>query len=442
MRRRYRTLVLLVVLALLAAACGSDGGESTTTDAPGAETTEPSTSTTPGETESTEAEAAGEPIKIGWITDADSVSRDTYFPEFEGASLFFAELNESGGVNGQPVELIMENIQTDPGLATTAVTKLIEQDEVLMVAGGTLEGLLPPQFEVVREAGVPYLTGHSARPDMFGPDPDPLLFTVGNVFEAMSDARVDVWPLLFAEEFPDGGSMGCYIHDAPAAVAVCDRWLEQQELATPEWETGVIVKAPLQTTDFTSFVRPAVDDPPTAMFDISIASHAVGVAVAMRNLGYEGPLVFSMTATPEQNIQQVVDQVGGDDIYAISNITSIHETEVDEIQSIISAADERGTDIPPNSATVNGWLMGMVIADSLERCGEDCDRAAMRDALEETDLDTQGLTGGPLAYSPSDHMGKRYWTGYQWDVDSGQLIRDFDEWVEFNPSTDLLAPLG
>ncbi|WP_176522864.1 ABC transporter substrate-binding protein [Blastococcus aggregatus] len=410
---------------MVLSACGGGGDDAAT--APGGSTGEA---------------ASGEPLKIGWLTDATSVTRGTYYPEFEGAQLFFETLNAAGGIDGRPVELVMRDMKIDAELAVTSATDLIQGENVLMLAGGSIEGRMPPVFDVARANETPFLAGHSARPDMFPPEPDPLLFTVGNVFEAMSDARLEIWPKLMEEIGVDGGEIACYIHQAPAAQAVCNRWLDEQVKVTPEFSQGPIVNAPLQTTDFTSFVRPIVDANPAAFFDISIASHAIGVAVAARNLGYEGPIVFSMTATPETDIQQVADQAGGEDLYALSNITSISETDVEEIQRILDAAEEYGTEIDPSSATVNGWLMGMVIADALERCGADCDRAGLRDALEETDLDTQGLTGGPLTYSPTDHMGTRYWTAYRWDDGDGALVRAVDEWTEFDPATDLVAPLA
>ena len=424
LRRSGRVAAVTTVAVLALSACGGAGDASTV---PGGSTAEAAT---------------GEPLKIGWLTDATSVTRGTYYPEFEGAKLFFDTLNANGGIDGRPVELVMRDMKIDAELAVTSATDLIQGENVLMLAGGTIEGRMPAIFDVVRTNGVPFLSGHSARPDMFPDSPDPLLFTVGNVFEAMSDARLDIWPKLMDEIGVDGGEIACYIHQAPAAQAVCNRWLDEQVKQTPEFSQGPIVNAPLQTTDFTSFVRPIVDENPAAFFDISIASHAIGVAVAARNLGYEGPIVFSMTATPETDIQQVADQAGGDNLYALSNITSISETDVPEIEKILDAADEYGTEIAPNSATVNGWLMGMTIADSLERCGEACDRAGLRDALEETDLDTQGLTGGNLAYSPTDHMGMRYWTAYEWDDAEGGLVRAVDEWTEFDPATDLVTPLA
>ncbi|HEY0508547.1 MAG TPA: ABC transporter substrate-binding protein [Blastococcus sp.] len=423
LRRSGRLAVVATAGVLVLSACG--GGDPAT--APGGSSAEA---------------ASGEPLKIGWLTDATSVTRGTYYPEYEGANLFFEALNAAGGIDGRPVELVMRDMKIDAELAVTSATDLIQGENVLMLAGGTIEGRMPAIFDVVRTNDVPFLSGHSARPDMFPSEPDPLLFTVGNVFEAMSDARLEIWPKLMEEIGVDGGEIACYIHQAPAAQAVCNRWLDEQVEVTPEFSQGPIVNAPLQTTDFTSFVRPIAEANPAAFFDISIASHAIGVAVAARNLGYENPIVFSMTATPETDIRQVADQAGGDELYALTNITSISETDVDEIGRILDAVEEYGTDIDPSSATVNGWLMGMVIADALERCGADCDRAGLRDALEETDLDTKGLTGGPLAYSPTDHMGMRYWTAYRWDDAEGGLVRAVDEWTEFDPATDLVSPLN
>lgn len=432
MRSGRRATAMAAALALVLSACGGGGSEAEGSDLP--------VDDAPGDTTDGGA-ASGAPYRIGWLTDASSVTRGTYYPEYEGAKLFFEQLNEEGGVNGRPVELLVEDMQIDQELAVSLSTRLIEDRDVLMLAGGTVEGRMPAIFEVARTNGVPFLTGHSARPDMFPEEPDPLLFTAGNVFEAMSDARVSIWPRMFADEFPDGGEVACYIHESPAAVAVCDRWLENLDAQT-DWTPGPIVTAPLQTSDFGSYVQPIVEAQPDAFFNISIASHAIGVAVAARNGGYAGPIVFSMTATPEPDIDSVIGQVGGDNIYAISNITSIDETVVPEIQRIVDAAETYGTELEPSSATVNGWLMGMIIADSLERCGEDCDTTGLRDALEATDLDTAGLTGGPITYSPTDHVGMRYWTAYKYDANAQELVRIMDDWVEFDPATDLLAPLA
>lgn len=384
--------------------------------------------------------ATGTPIKIGWITDASSVTKSTYFPEYEGGQLFFKALNDHGGVNGRPVEIIMQDMKIDQATAVAAANKLLKEDNVMMLAVSTLEGRLPALFDITRTVGAPMLTGHSARPDIFPPKADPWLFSVGNVFEAMSDARVQLWPQMFGKEFPKGGTSACYIHEAPAAVAVCNRWLEQQAKATPQWQPGTIAKAPLSASDFTSYVRPVVDSKPTVFFDISIASHAVGVAVTARNLGYRGPIAFSMTATPETEIRTVAERVGGDNLYAVSNVTSIDERSVPEVKQVVAAAKKYGKELPATSATINGWIMGQVIADSAARCGNDCTRQGLRDSMEKLSLDVTGLFGGLLQYNSEDHLGKRYWTGYKWDAKKRKLVRMIQGWTPFS-SEDLLVAI-
>ena len=84
--------------------------------------------------------------------------------------------------------------------------------------------------------------------------------------------------------------------------------------------------------------------------------------------------------------------------------------------------------------------MGQVIADSAARCGANCTRQGMRDSMEKLSLDVTGLFGGLLQYSPSDHLGKRYWTGYKWDASKRKLVRLVPGWSTFSPE-DLRRPI-
>lgn len=409
---RKLSVVLLVVIGMIAAACGGDGGG-----------------------ESTGEEATEEPYKVGWLTDASGPARDTYFPESEGVRLYMEELNARGGIDGHPVEVLVEDVGLDAEKHASIATKFVETDDVHLLAGGTIEALQPPVYEVARSAEVPYISSHSARPDMMPPNPDPWLFTIGFVFEAMSDARVDLWPQMF-----DGGTVGCYIHEAPAATAICDRWVEIMAEEYPEFDAGPIVNAPIETADFAPFVRPICDENPDQFFDISIASHTIGVAVAVRNCGYEGPIAVSMPAVPEYVVQQIADQVGPENLFALSNLTSVYEEDVPEIQAILEAAEEQGTELEPSVATVDGWLLGIVIEEAFKACGWPCDPVDLRDAMETLNVDTRGLTGGNLEWTAEDHSGKRWWTAYEWDGE--KMVRVVEDWLEFDPATDLKRPLA
>jgi branched-chain amino acid transport system substrate-binding protein len=160
MKRRIVVAPALTTLMFLAA-CGSDGGEAKTTDAPktteapapaGDSTAPPADSTaTPdaggdglvGDTPATAGEgcglnngkkATGEPIKLGNVT--TSVPGIDFSTGPAMMEAYFKCVNDNGGINGRPVQMLMENDNLTPADAAAAAAKLIETDKVVAVVGG------------------------------------------------------------------------------------------------------------------------------------------------------------------------------------------------------------------------------------------------------------------------------------------------------------------
>ena len=69
--------------------------------------------------------ATGAPISIGWITDASSITKSTYYPEYEGAKIFFQALNDHGGINGRPVEILVEEFNVAVNRHTSTKPMLV-----------------------------------------------------------------------------------------------------------------------------------------------------------------------------------------------------------------------------------------------------------------------------------------------------------------------------
>ena len=47
------------------------------------------------------------------------------------------KINDAGGIDGHPIELVIEDDATDDAKAVAAASKLIEQDEVVAIIGST-----------------------------------------------------------------------------------------------------------------------------------------------------------------------------------------------------------------------------------------------------------------------------------------------------------------
>ena len=155
--RGGRVAAAIAAAVVLLAACGSD--DDTSSEATAAPATEAAAETTeaPAETTATEettataetgapgdaavcglgnGEAAtGDPIKLG------AVVGKTGPADFSSASLgaqaYFDCVNANGGINGRPIEYLVEDDGWDPEKAATVAKKLVEDEEVVGMVGST-----------------------------------------------------------------------------------------------------------------------------------------------------------------------------------------------------------------------------------------------------------------------------------------------------------------
>lgn len=66
----------------------------------------------------------------------------------KAAQLAVETVNACGGVNGQPVTLIIEDDQTDPVAGSAAMTKLAEVDKVAGVVGSFASSVSAAALEI------------------------------------------------------------------------------------------------------------------------------------------------------------------------------------------------------------------------------------------------------------------------------------------------------
>jgi len=107
-------LVVLLVMAMMATACGGEGG---TTD---------SGTDTGGDN----GAVSSEPIKIGLVTSLTGSGAAPGVSIQNGAMYQVEYINSTGGIDGRPVELLIEDDKTEVTSMTAAITKLIEEDGI------------------------------------------------------------------------------------------------------------------------------------------------------------------------------------------------------------------------------------------------------------------------------------------------------------------------
>ncbi|HEX6254910.1 MAG TPA: ABC transporter substrate-binding protein [Euzebyales bacterium] len=130
-----RLAVLAVTLLLLAGCGGAAESDGEAADA-GGEDTEAAAGET-SEAADDGAAADGEPIRIGTLTALSGPFAPWGVNVTNGMQMAVAEINEAGGVDGRPLELVERDTASDPQEGVTAFRGMIDQDGVI-AAGGVI----------------------------------------------------------------------------------------------------------------------------------------------------------------------------------------------------------------------------------------------------------------------------------------------------------------
>ncbi len=97
-------------------------------------------------------------IKIGASISATGPAAFLGDPEAKTLEMLVEELNAAGGINGEQVELVLYDDNGDPNKARTFATRLIEDDEVVAIIGGTTTGTSMSILAVAEDAEVPFIS--------------------------------------------------------------------------------------------------------------------------------------------------------------------------------------------------------------------------------------------------------------------------------------------
>ncbi|NNV07570.1 ABC transporter substrate-binding protein [Geobacillus sp. C56-T2] len=106
----------------------------------------------------TTSENGGDEIKIGAIFSASGGAAPLGKPEMETVKMLVKQWNEQGGINGKKIKLIAYDDKSDQNEAVLSAKKLIEQDNVTAIIGGTTSGNSLAMIPQIEKAGIPYIS--------------------------------------------------------------------------------------------------------------------------------------------------------------------------------------------------------------------------------------------------------------------------------------------
>lgn len=86
------------------------------------------------------AKQSKDPIKVGAVFSLTGPNSPLGVPEKQAVEMLLKKINDGGGVNGHPLEIVFEDDKSDNTEAVKAIKKLISKDKVLAVLGSSGSG--------------------------------------------------------------------------------------------------------------------------------------------------------------------------------------------------------------------------------------------------------------------------------------------------------------
>jgi ABC-type branched-subunit amino acid transport system substrate-binding protein len=348
-------------------------------------------------------------------------SAGTLGPAVEGLRIYIERLNASGGIAGKPVRLVIQDDSSEPSKAAANTKKLVMQDNVVVLVNTSLSSTYAPMLAETRRAGVPVLFVGSVCPkEVMPPTPDSLQFCTTN-FGQGYDSRA---ALAFIKETTTGPiKIGFTSMAIPISRGEMDYAVEYSKTLgmTPVGHEVI----PPPTPDYTPFATKLKDADPNWVFSWAPWVTEVRTIEALRRLGWDGRFITIAHVEAENELPRLKDPkmfvYGANGFF--NDKLPIHA----EIAGAVSKAQSRF----PVEQMTEGWVGGMVIQAALRAVAWPPTPAKVASAMNTLKVDTKGLRGGPLEWTPENHYRTRqYYRFYRWNPDKGaiELVKD---WVTY-----------
>ena len=104
------------------------------------------------------AQYASAQIKIGAVLSITGPASFLGDPEKKTLELYVEQINARGGVNGQKLQLIIYDDGGDANNARTFATRLVEEDKIVAMVGGTTTGSTLAMIPVFESAQIPFIS--------------------------------------------------------------------------------------------------------------------------------------------------------------------------------------------------------------------------------------------------------------------------------------------
>lgn len=341
--------------------------------------------------------SAQQTVKIGSVLSVTGPASFLGEPEDKTLRMYVDKINAAGGVNGKKIELVIYDDGGDANKARTFATRLIEDDKVIAVAGGSTTGTTMAMIPVFEEAQIP-LISFAGAVEVIDPvrkfvfkTPHTDKMACEKIFEDLKQRKLTKIAMISGT---DGFGASMKAQCTKAAPNYGIQIVTEESYGPRDSDmTGQLTKIK-NTAGIQAVINPGFGQ---------------GPAIVTRNYAQLG-----MTATPLYQSHGVasksfIDLAGpaaeGVRLPAAALLVGDKLPDNDPQKKVVvdyKKAYEEGTKQPVSTFGGHAYDGLMILVEAMKRANS-ADPKKIRDEIEKT----KGFigTGGVVTMSPADHLG-------------------------------------
>lgn len=295
-----------------------------------------------------------------------------------GMQVALEEINANGGINGEKLELVVQDDRSDAQSALAALESLNKQG-VPLVIGSYASGITGPMSKVATRQKLPLIVLGSADDSITKPGSD-YVFRAKHNSTIVANVYFDYFDYL-RKQHPDLKKIAVMHGNGAWPTSVSEEGIRQAKkrgyelVGSQAYDQG--------TTDFRPILNKFRASSPDILLTSSYADDGIAIARQIKEVGLNTKVVAIDTASSMISFVQQVGDQSENIVSAVSWSPDVKYEGTPELYERLKAKAKE----EPSFYEAEGYLALRVAADALRRAGS-TDREKVREALEKTDLKT------------------------------------------------------
>lgn len=336
----------------------------------------------------------------------------------KGGELAVKEVNEAGGINGTPLELIVYDDKSSPEGAVMAVTRLVDVDDVVAMVGSNSSPNIIASADITEEEGVIQV----------GAGTSPSYTNAGYQYLFRGTANADLPNKAFVDAMSTLGASKIAILNVATEYGTSG--VASVKALLPE-SIEIVCEEQYQATDtdFTGQVAKVIDSGADSVVLYGTTADSALVIKQLRGNGFSG-YIYGPEGLGVPDIINVAGEAADGVVFGSGAVipATIDDAANDVEKAMLTAFVAEYGDMPVSDVVYRGYDSVKLIAEALTNAEDISDPDSIREAfLGITDF--PGIAG---TYDFSDGSGDGLNTARTYIISGGKNVL-FDAWLAENP---------